>query len=106
MPAEARSTKNEDRSIRFALHRIEGHTECLIESAEEKLPPYAGEKVADRVANETSVIAEKANDIKGKVHSMADEAKKVINLFIIAKQREAGYHTYTLSVFHYILVIE
>ena len=47
-----------------ALHRIEGHTECLIE------------KVADRVANETSVIAEKANDIKGKVHSMADEAKK------------------------------
>ena len=37
---------------------------------------YAGEKVADRVANETSVIAEKANDIKGKVHSMADEAKK------------------------------
>jgi len=33
---------------------------------------YAGEKVADRVANETSVIAEKANDIKGKVHSMAD----------------------------------
>ena len=33
-------------------------------------------KVADRVANETSVIAEKANDIKGKVHSMADEAKK------------------------------
>ena len=24
----------------------------------------------------TSVIAEKANDIKGKVHSMADEAKK------------------------------
>ena len=52
-----------------ALHRIEGHTECLIEL-------YAGEKVADRVANETSVIAEKANDIKGKVHSMADEAKK------------------------------
>lgn len=33
-------------------------------------------KFADRVANETSVIAEKANDIKGKVHSMADEAKK------------------------------
>ena len=58
-----------------ALHRIEGHTECLIESAKEKAL-YAGEKVADRVANETSVIAEKANDIKGKVHSMADEAKK------------------------------
>ena len=54
-----------------ALHRIEGHTECLKEKA-----LYAGEKVADRVANETSVIAEKANDIKGKVHSMADEAKK------------------------------
>ena len=52
-----------------ALHRIEGHTECLIESAKEKAL-YAGEKVADRVANETSVIAEKANDIKGKVHSM------------------------------------
>ena len=50
-----------------ALHRIEGHTECLIESAKEKAL-YAGEKVADRVANETSVIAEKANDIKGKVH--------------------------------------
>ena len=54
---------------------LEGHTECLIESAKEKTL-YAGEKVADRVANETSVIAEKANDIKGKVHSMADEAKK------------------------------
>ena len=48
---------------------------ALIESAKEKAL-YAGEKVADRVANETSVIAEKANDIKGKVHSMADEAKK------------------------------
>ena len=33
-------------------------------------------KLLTEVANETSVIAEKANDIKGKVHSMADEAKK------------------------------
>lgn len=48
-----------------ALHRIEGHTECLIESAKEKAL-YAGEKVADRVANETSVIAEKPMISKAK----------------------------------------
>lgn len=48
-----------------ALHRIEGHTECLIESAKEKTL-YAGEKVADRVANETSVIAEKPMISKAK----------------------------------------
>lgn len=47
------------------LHRIEGHTECLIESAKEKAL-YAGEKVADRVANETSVIAEKPMISKAK----------------------------------------
>lgn len=70
--ARAKKMKAE---VSDALHRIEGHTECLIESAKEKAL-YAGEKVADKVANETSVIAEKANDIKGKVHSMADEAKK------------------------------
>ena len=69
--ARAKKMKAE---VSDALHRIEGHTECLIESAKEKAL-YAGEKVADRVANETSVIAEKANDIKGKVHSMADEAR-------------------------------
>ncbi len=58
-----------------ALHRIEGHTEDLLEAAKEKAL-YAGERVADRVADETSAIAGKANDLKGKVHSLADEAKK------------------------------
>jgi len=58
-----------------ALHRIEGHTEDLLEAAKEKAL-YAGERVADRVANETTVIAEKANDIKGKVHTLVDSEKK------------------------------
>lgn len=58
-----------------ALRRIEGHTEDLLETAKEKAL-HAGERVADKVADETSAIAGKANDLKGKVHSLADEAKK------------------------------
>lgn len=57
------------------LHKIEGHTENLLEAAKEKAL-CTGEKVADKVASETSVIAEKANDLKGKVHTFADGEKK------------------------------
>lgn len=57
------------------LHKIEGHTESLLETAKEKAL-CAGEKVADKVASETSAIAEKANDLKGKVHTFADGEKK------------------------------
>ena len=85
-----------------ALHRIEGHTECLIESAKEKAL-YAGEKVADRVANETSVIAEKANDIKGTLWLMKLRSNQSVHY---RKNRGRRGITYTLSVFHYILVIE
>lgn len=58
-----------------ALNRIEGHTETLLETAKEKAL-YAGEKVADKVADESSVIAGKASDLKDKVHTLADNARK------------------------------
>lgn len=57
------------------LNKIEEHTENLLETTKEKAL-YAGEKVADKVANETSVLAEKANDLKDKVHTMAEDKRK------------------------------
>lgn len=57
------------------LHKIEGHTEDLLESAKEKAF-NAGEKVADKVADSTFALAEKASDIKDKVHTLADGEKK------------------------------
>ncbi len=36
----------------------------------------AGTKVADKVSNDTFKIAEKADEIKNKVHNFADNAKK------------------------------
>lgn len=35
-----------------------------------------GTKVADKVADGTFYVAEKADDVRDKVHAMADKAKK------------------------------
>ena len=36
----------------------------------------AGTKVADKVADGTFYVAEKADDVRDKVHAMVDKAKK------------------------------
>ncbi len=58
-----------------ALHRMGGKAEDMIDSAKDKVVD-AGTKVADKVAHETFSIAEKADDVKNKVHNFADNAKK------------------------------
>ena len=59
----------------YVLHRMGGKAEDMIDSAKDKVAE-AGTKVADKVAKETFNIAEKADDVKNKVHNFADNAKK------------------------------
>lgn len=58
-----------------ALQKISGKTENMLDGAKEKVLD-AGTAVVDRVADTTYNIAEKADDLKGKVHSYASDTKK------------------------------
>lgn len=66
--------KELEHKVFHALHKMGGRAEEMLDAAREKAL-YAGEKVADKVAVETLDIAEKANEMKKKVHSFAEEKK-------------------------------
>lgn len=57
-----------------ALHTIGGESENMLDTAKGKALD-AGMAVVDKVADTTYNIAEKADDLKGKVHSFASETK-------------------------------
>ncbi len=58
-----------------SLCKMSGQTEEMVDTAKEKALD-AGVKVADKVADAAHTIAEKADDLKDKVHSAASQAKK------------------------------
>ena len=57
------------------FHKITGQAEGMLDEAKEKAVD-AGKTVADKVADKTLDIAEKADDFKSKVHTMASDVKK------------------------------
>lgn len=58
-----------------AFHKITEQAGDALGTAKEKAAD-AGKAVADKVADKAFDFAEKADDFKGKVHTMASEAKK------------------------------
>lgn len=61
--------------VAHALHAAKEQVEDFADSAKEKALE-TGTKVADKVADKTFDVAEKADEMKSKVHSFADQAKK------------------------------
>ena len=61
--------------VSHALHISEDETEDFVDSAKNKAM-NAGAVVADKVADKTFDVAEKADEMKNKVHTFADNAKK------------------------------
>lgn len=57
------------------FHKITGQAEDLLDEAKEKAAD-AGKVVADKVADKAFDLAEKADDFKSKMHTVAFEAKK------------------------------
>lgn len=70
--SKAQQLKNK---VTHALHLAEDQVEDLADSAKDKAWE-AGTKVADKVADKTFDVAEKAEEMKNKVHNLADNAKK------------------------------
>lgn len=60
------------KKVRDAFHKISGQVEEMLDTAKEKV--FAA--VADKVADKTFDLAEKADDLKGKMHTIAADAKK------------------------------
>lgn len=60
---------------RQALRKMGEKADGMVDSAKEKVMD-AGKNVADKVADETFTMAEKADDVKNKVHNYADAMKK------------------------------
>lgn len=58
-----------------AFHKISGQVEEMLDTAKEKVLD-TGAVVADKVADKTFDLAEKADDLKGKMHTIAADAKK------------------------------
>ncbi|MFT0496977.1 hypothetical protein ACMSD6_00005, partial [Bacteroides thetaiotaomicron] len=58
-----------------AFHKISGQVEEMLDTAKEKVLD-TGAAVADKVADKTFDLAEKADDLKGKMHTIAADAKK------------------------------
>ncbi len=58
-----------------AFHKVSEQAGEVFDSAKEKVMD-TGAKVADKVADQTLYMAEKADNIKSKVHGFVDEAKK------------------------------
>lgn len=61
--------------VTHALHVAKEQVEDFADSAKDKALE-TGTKVADKVADKTFDVAEKADEIKNKVHSLVDNAKK------------------------------
>ncbi len=61
--------------VSHALHMAADETEDFVDSAKNKAM-NAGAVVADKVADKTFDVAEKADEMKNKVHTFADNAKK------------------------------
>ena len=55
--------------------KVTGDSVNLIDTVNDKVLD-AGTKVADKVADGTFYVAEKADDVRDKVHAMVDKAKK------------------------------
>lgn len=70
--SKAKKLKNK---LAHALHVATGQAENLVNAAKVKVA-NAGTKVADKVADETFEVAEKADEIKSKVHDLAGNVKK------------------------------
>lgn len=58
-----------------AFHKVTGQAKEMLEEAGEKVAD-TGKAVVDKAADKASGFAEKANDFKGRVHTMASEVKK------------------------------
>ena len=58
-----------------AFHKISGQAEEMFDTAKEKVLD-TGAAVADKVADKTFDLAEKADDLKGKMHTIAADARK------------------------------
>lgn len=61
--------------VRHAFHKAGDNAEELVDEAKDKAL-QTGTKVADKVADGTFNLAEKADEVKNKVHAFADNAKK------------------------------
>lgn len=61
--------------VYHSLHKVHGEAEGLMDEAKDKALD-AGTKVADKVADGAFNVAEKADDVKNKVHSFADNARR------------------------------
>lgn len=62
-----------------ALHKMGGEAEGMLDSAKEKAMNAGAkmaDKVADKVADKSYDVAEKADEIKNKVHTFGDDYKK------------------------------
>ncbi len=57
------------------FHKVSEQAGDMFDSAKEKMM-NTGAKVADKVADQTLYMAEKADNLKNKVHDFVDEAKK------------------------------
>ena len=57
------------------VKEVTGDSVNLIDTVNDKVLD-AGTKVADKVADGTFYVAEKADDVRDKVHAMVDKAKK------------------------------
>ena len=60
---------------KHAFQKVTGDSVNLIDTVNDKVLD-AGTKVADKVADGTFYVAEKADDVRDKVHAMVDKAKK------------------------------
>ena len=58
-----------------AFHKAGEHAEEILDTAKGKVLD-TGKKMADKVADGTFEVAKKANDLKKRVHTLADEARK------------------------------
>lgn len=62
-----------------AMHKMGNHAEDMLDSAKEKAMNAGtkmADKVADKVADKSYDVAEKADDMKNKVHNFGDDFKK------------------------------
>ena len=62
------------REMCHAIHKAGSEAKDMFHTAEEEAL-HAGTKVADKVADEAHEAAEKADNLKNKVHSFADAKK-------------------------------
>lgn len=61
--------------VYHVFHKVHGEAEDMMDEAKGKAMD-AGTKVADKVADGTFNVAEKADEVKNKVHTYADNARK------------------------------